>query len=126
MSNHDDYESLSESLSRVAKTSYKKLKYLDYNIEDKRIIIDITWQSAFSIWFKFAVIQTVFMLLIFATYNIWDGIESERKFDEAYKEALEALKETEIGLGTEYSQCMNGFQYLTTEERKEECKRYLK
>ena len=93
----------------------------DYNIEDKRIIIDITWQSAFSIWFKFAVIQTVFMLLIFATYNIWYKIESERKFDEGNKKASEALKETEFSL------CMeNGFKYLTTEERKEECKLYLK
>jgi hypothetical protein len=35
MSNHDDYESLSESLSRVAKTSYKKLKYLGHQIEEQ-------------------------------------------------------------------------------------------
>jgi len=35
MSNHDDYESLSESLSRVAKTSYKKLKYLGHQIAEQ-------------------------------------------------------------------------------------------
>jgi hypothetical protein len=35
MSNHDDYESLSESLSRVAKTSYKKLKYLGYQMPEQ-------------------------------------------------------------------------------------------
>ena len=87
--------------------------------EDKRIIIDITWQSAFSIWFKFLVIQTVFMLLILATYYIWDENDSARKFDEA-------LKEAEIGLNPQYSQCMNGFPFLTTKERKEECRKYLK
>ena len=35
MSNHDDYESLSESLSRVAKTSYKKLKYIGYQMPEQ-------------------------------------------------------------------------------------------
>ena len=35
MSNHDDYESLSESLSRVAKTSYNKLKYLGHQIAEQ-------------------------------------------------------------------------------------------
>ena len=35
MSNHDDYESLSESLSRVAKTAYKKLKYLGHQTSEQ-------------------------------------------------------------------------------------------
>ena len=48
--------------------------------------------------------------------------ENEARFMEGLNEAL---IESKISLNPQYSQCMNGFPYLTTKERKGICRKWL-